>query len=337
MKKNIYKIFVIKINLLLAILLISCSNYKATDPFASIEYEYDIYSIPENVAPKYLINADSQEADIENIMQKYFDEYGSYIIFLKDSKSNIDAKNIIDTINNIIKKSKYLRGVALDLSRTDMTDIKDNAFENNKNLANIKLPSTITTIGTSAFSSCTSLRMINFPSSITEIKQEAFKSCRYLYSIDLSKTKMTIVNIGTFNDCSSLTSVILPETITYGINSTAFYSCSSLININIPSKTKAIGDAVFYDCKSLKSIKLNASITEIGDRVFMGCVSLSDIEYAGNKSSDITTVGTDIFDTALTPKNLYLPNVKSDDGSWNNFLGYDWNNKGKIIFGKSIP
>ena len=85
------------------------------------------------------------------------------------------------------------------------------------------------------------------------------------------------------------------------------------------------------------SSKLNANIKGIGDRVFSGCPVLKNIEYAGNKSSDITSIGIDIFDAQLTAINLYLPNVKSDDGSWDNFLGYDWKNKGSIIFGKSMP
>lgn len=331
----------LKLLLLLLILLISCNNYKVTDPF-SLDESYGssnipVSNIPENVDSKYFIKSDYKEDKIESIMQEYFNEYNCYIIFLKDTKDNIDNNNIISTINAIIKKDKYLKGVSLDLSRTDMTKLADNSFTDNKNLIHVKLPNTITTIGVSAFSGCLVLKTINFPSSITEISQEAFKSCRSLYLADISKTKITIVNNGIFNDCASLITIILPETIIDGINSKAFYDCASLKTINIPSKTKIIGDAVFYNCKSLASIKLNASITGIGDRVFSGCAALKNIEYAGNKSSDITSVGTDIFDAQLTAKNLYLPNVASDDGSWDNFLGYDWKNKGSIIFGKSMP
>ncbi|KLI48702.1 hypothetical protein SZ40_01460 [Brachyspira hyodysenteriae] len=327
--------------LLLLILLISCNNYKVTDPF-SLDESYGssnipVSNIPENVDSKYFIKSDYKEDKIESIMQEYFNEYNCYIIFLKDTKDNIDNNNIISTINTIIKKDKYLKGVSLDLSRADMTKLADNSFTDNKNLIHVKLPNTITTIGVSAFSGCLVLKTINFPASITEISQEAFKSCRSLYLADISKTKMTIINNGIFNDCASLITIMLPETIIDGINSKAFYDCASLKTINIPSKTKIIGDAVFYNCKSLESIRLNASITGMGDRVFSGCVALKNIEYAGNKSSDITSVGIDIFDAQLTAKNLYLPNVASDDGSWNNFLGYDWKNKGSIIFGKSMP
>uniref|UniRef100_UPI003F4B25B2 leucine-rich repeat domain-containing protein n=1 Tax=Brachyspira catarrhinii TaxID=2528966 RepID=UPI003F4B25B2 len=331
----------LKLLLLLLILLISCNNYKVTDPFY-LDESYDssnipVSNIPENVDSKYFIKSDYKEDKIELIMQEYFNEYNCYIIFLKDTKDNIDKNNIISTINTIIKKEKYLKGVSLDLSRTDIIKLADNSFTDNKNLIHVKLPDTIITIGASAFSGCLVLKTINFPDSIIEISQEAFKSCRSLYLADISKTKMTMINNGIFNDCASLVTIILPETIINGINSKAFYDCVSLKTINIPSKTEIIGDAVFYNCKSLESIRLNANIIGIGDRVFSGCSVLKNIEYAGNKSSDITSIGIDIFDAQLTAINLYLPNVKSDDGSWDNFLGYDWKNKGSIIFGKSMP
>lgn len=218
-----------------------------------------------------------------------------------------------------------------------MTELKDNAFKDNKNLIHVKLPNTITTIGTESFSGCSLLKTINFPASIKEIKIEAFKLCQSLYSADLSKTKLTIINNQTFYNCNSMVSVTLPETLTKGIDANAFNACTALKTINIPAKLNALGDACFYECKSLKSIKLNAAVKEIGDMVFFGCVLLTDIEYAGNKPSDITTVGNEIFKDSAASKTLYLPNVSKDDGTWNNFLGYDWKKNGKIIFGKSMP
>lgn len=344
--------------LLLLILLTSCNNYKATDPLDFNEYKKNTSPIPENVDPKYFIKSDYKEDQIESVMLEYFKENKYYIIFLKDTKENIDKNNIIDTINTVINKNEYIKGVSLDLSRTDITELKDNAFKNNKNLAHIKLPNTIKTIGAEAFSGCLILKTVNFPSSITEIKNGAFKICKSLYHINLSETKITIINQQTFYDCSSLISAVLPETISSGIDGNAFAYCTSLNTINIPSKLNVIGDAAFYECRSLKNIKLNENITQIyrmafyncsslkkinlpkkltsiGEETFIGCSLLQNIEYNGDKANNITQKS--IFDTVLKPKNLYLPNVKSDDGTWNNFLNYDWKNNGNIIFGKSMP
>ena len=363
----------IKINLLLSlfisILFISCSNYIATDPLASQGYGYDIYSIPDNVDPKYLIKADTKEADIENIMQQYFDEHGSYIIFLSDTKDNINKNGTIATINKIINKDKYLKGALLDLSRTDMTEIANNAFKDNKNLANIKLPSTITTIGESAFESCVSLRNINFPSSITEIGIGAFQGCYILSYADLQNTKITEVKQQTFYDCSSLKTVLLPNSLEI-INHTSFNFCLSLTHITLPPNVTTIGQAAFAECKALKSIQLNDKLTVIydlafgnctslekitlpsllktmeGNYTFSGCTSLKSVEYLGDNSTGINLTGNDLFGAgasspypASTPQNLYLPNVASDpqDRSWDNFLTYNWKANGKINYNTKMP
>ena len=356
----------IKINLLLSlfisILFISCSNYKATDPLSSSEYVYDLYSIPENVDTKYLIKADTKETDIEAIMQQYYDEYGSYIIFLQDSKTNIDSSNTIDTINTIIKKDKYSRGVAIDLSRTDMTAIKDNAFNANKNLANVKLPSTITTIGTAAFTSCINLRNINFPSSITEIKEEAFKSCTMLNSANLQQTKITAVNSQTFYDCSNLKYVSFPNTllavqsgafaycislttITFpenfiGIANEAFANCKALKNVSLNNKLEDIYAMAFYNCSSLEKISLPASLKSIKDYSLSGCISLKSVEYLG-ENNGITSV-VKVFDgyntaSASTPSSLYLPKALDISTGWDNFLGYNWKDTDRNIYKESMP
>lgn len=320
------------------LLITSCSNYKATDPLNNTDDNiYEIVSpIPDNVNNRYFIDSTFNETDIEFIIDEYFQQYNIYIIFLSDTKENIDKSTIIDTIKNIIKKDKYIKGVCLDLSRTDITEIKDSEFANLQNLAHIKLPSTIETIGANAFSGCLILKTVNFPNSITTIGTEAFKSCKSLYSADLSQTQLTIINQQTFYDCSTLTAVTLPETITTGIDGSAFSLCVSLRQINLPSQLNAIGDAAFYECKSLTSIKLNEKITKINNMAFYGCSALINIEYPGNNAGAITA-GNDIFKESTIAKTLYLPNVKEEDSSWNNFLGYDWQNSGRIFFGQSIP
>ena len=103
--------------------------------------------------------------------------------------------------------------------RRDINDVqgyKNYARQSlHKNLANIKLPSTITTIGESAFESCVSLRNINFPSSITEIGIGAFQGCYILSYADLQNTKITEVKQQTFYDCSSLKTVLLSNAMKY--------------------------------------------------------------------------------------------------------------------------
>ena len=313
----------------------SCNN-SSTNPSANNPIETPI----ENVTD-YIIKADTTEADIEAKMQKYFTDKGSYAVFLEDTKENIANNKTLETINTIIKKETYTKdGVYLDLSRTTITELADNAFNGNRNLNKVTLPNTITVIGEYAFRDCSSLREINFPSSITEIKSGAFQSCLSLQVADLSQTKLRILESNLFLNCSSLTKAVLPETVTT-IKNNSFGDCYALKEVNLPSKLVRIWPAAFIKCKSLEKISLPGTLVNMYHYTFGDCTSLKDVEYLGNNPSAITVLQGGVFDgytENTTPVNLYLPNVAADpkDGSWNNFLNYDWS-KQTIHYGKTMP
>jgi hypothetical protein len=130
---------------------------------------------------------------------------------------------------------------------------KDTIGVINLNLINIKLPSSVTSIGFGAFMDCCGLTSISIPSSVTSIGIQAFMGCR------------------------SLTSVAIPSSLTslgYG----AFLGCSGLTNsITIPSGVTSIEDWTFGDCIGLKSIVIPSSVTSIGDYAFYFCMSLTSI------------------------------------------------------------
>ena len=70
----------------------SCNN-SSTNPSANNPIETPI----ENVTD-YIVKANNTEADIEAKMQKYFEDKGSYTIFLEDTKENIINNKILETI-----------------------------------------------------------------------------------------------------------------------------------------------------------------------------------------------------------------------------------------------
>lgn len=350
--------------LLLILFTVSCSNYLATDPFASQDKEKsDIdYIIPQNADPKYFIKADFDEKKIESIMAEYFKKYGKYIIFLEDNKENIKKHKTIEKINNIIKKPAYLHnGVAVDFSRTNMDFINQNEFENNKNLIAVKLPNTLRTINNSSFKSCERLKAVNLPKSITEIRDSAFEGCISLENINI-ESQIKNLSAKAFKNCISLKKVTLPEGL-ISIADSAFNYCLSLETINFPSTLQTIGTASFYSCKSLKSIKLNSKLTKIDDnafdlcssltsislpdsitelgskqgKVFADCNMLKKVEYLGKDSTKIKGMKDNTFENSK-PEDLYLPNVPKDpnDKSWDNFLGVNWG-KDKIHYGKPMP
>ncbi|AEM22993.1 hypothetical protein Bint_2387 [Brachyspira intermedia PWS/A] len=313
----------------------SCNN-SSTNPSSNNPIEAPI----ENVTD-YIVKANTTEADIEAKMKKYFEDKGSYAVFLEDTKENIANNKTLEIINTIIKKDVYTKdGVYLDLSRTTITELADNVFNGNRNLNKITLPNTITTIGGYAFRDCSSLREINFPSSITQIKGGAFQSCLSLHTADLSQTKLTVLEPYLFNDCSSLIKAVIPETVV-DIKNNSFGDCSALKEINLPSKLIRMYPESFVGCKSLEKISLPSTLIYMYGYTFGECASLKDVEYLGNNPATIKVANGAVFDGYTensTPVNLYLPNVTADpkDGSWNNFLGYDWS-KQTINYGKTMP
>ena len=334
MKRKINHIIFIGVILIASIY--SCNN-SSTSPSTNNPIETPI----ENVTD-YIVKANNTEADIEAKMQKYFEDKGSYTIFLEDTKENIINNKILETINTIIKKAAYTKdGVHLDLSRTTITELADTAFDANKNLKKVTLPNTITIIGQYAFRDCSSLKEINFPSSITEIKGGAFQSCLSLQNADLSQTKLTALESNLFVNCSSLTKAVLSETIK-DIKNNSFGDCYALREINLPSKLVRIWPAAFIKCKSLEKISFPSSMKSIGHNAFTGCTSLKQIEYLGTTPSSVAADAT-AFSTYSTAgaaplESLYLPNVANapSDGRWNNFLSYDWSTK-TINYNQGMP
>ncbi|ACN84745.1 leucine-rich repeat domain-containing protein [Brachyspira hyodysenteriae] len=355
MIRNIKYIFIIYL------LAISCSNYRVTDPFSiQNNSNNNISIIPEYVDAQYFIKADYTEQQIEEIMNKYFQNFGEYIIFLNDTKDNIDKNKTIETINKVVNKPAYLHnGAAVDLSRTDITEIAQSAFNANKNLIEVKLPNSLKTINSSAFQSCERLKYINLVSSITDIQSAAFQDCMSLEIINITSKVKTIAN-NAFKNCVTLREVILPEGLT-SIADGAFNYCTSLESINFPSTLQTIGTAAFYSCKSLKSIKLNQGLTTINDNAFNLCSSLTAISLPNSITSLLNPSEGKVFSDCKMLKNveyldtdpvkilkendtfrgspvtdLYLPNVAEDpkNGSWDNFLGVAWTT---IHYGKSMP
>ena len=80
------------------------------------------------------------------------------------------------------------------------------AFAGWKSLKNIKIPSSVTTIGYGAFSECKSLKNIKIPSSVTTIGIFAFSGCKSLKNIKIPSS-VTTIGDNAFVDCESLKKV----------------------------------------------------------------------------------------------------------------------------------
>ena len=171
-------------------------------------------------------------------------------------ETRTERKNEIDFIYFLLSKSSHF----------------DNKFlDNGKNLTEIIVPQSVTTIDECAFKECKSLRRILI-SSVTSIKKSAFQGCSKLEEISLPYC-LTSIEEYAFSGCSSLKNIIIPSSV-ISISDYVFNECFSLENIYIPSSVTSIGEGSFNRCKSLVEITIPSSVTSIGNGSFNECISL---------------------------------------------------------------
>ena len=164
-----------------------------------------------------------------------------------------------------------------------ITSIGDYAFDGCKSLTSVTIPDSVTSIGNDAFAYCSSLTSITIPDSITEIGGAAFRGCKSLTSVTIPDGVTSIRN-SAFAYCYSLTSVTIPDSVT-SIGKYAFRECYSLTSITIPDSVTSIGELTFSFCESLTSVTIPDSVTSIGEKAFINCTSLTSVTIGNGVTS----------------------------------------------------
>ena len=134
----------------------------------------------------------------------------------------------------------------LEFSRSNIENIRHNAFSDCRSLTRIDLSSTkITKISKYLFNSCYGLQTVILPNSLTEICEGAFQN-------------------------TAITQFIFPRN-TEIIGAKAFMGCIKLQKINLTeTKTKIIHKFAFANCPSLKRFVFSSSLEKIGKFAFNG-------------------------------------------------------------------
>lgn len=201
-----------------------------------------------------------------------------------------------------------------------VTEIKKEAFKDNKTVKSVTVPETVKTIGGKAFALCENLKSVSFGKNVESIGLSAFYGTElYKTSADsngdvyinnclihASKnvdgkaiTKYSVKNGTrliaqgafyldslTFTDKSELVypelaSINVPSSVEI-INSFAFYGCSGLVSINLSDGIKEINKNAFEKCSSLKSAVLPKTLLKLNTNLFNGCESLEYVTVCGN-------------------------------------------------------
>ena len=133
-----------------------------------------------------------------------------------------------------------------------ITDTGDCTFHQLKNLTQVKLPSTLKTIGKSAFSGAVTLNEVTIPKDVTVIGGSAFKDCKALAGITIPEGVITI-GIQAFNGCEALASVTIPKSVTL-LDSHAFGNCKKLLVVTIKGSPKLAAEP-FSNTTNLKQLR----------------------------------------------------------------------------------
>lgn len=148
-------------------------------------------------------------------------------------------------------------------------------FEYNTSIFEVKLPTTLKSIGYRAFFGCTNLHTVSFTNGLESIGDQAFSTTNLKAVTIPGSVKEFGINI--FNN-TALESVVIEEGVTT-VGAGMFLSCSSLTSVKLPSTLQSVGEESFKRCTALKSIYLPASATTMPtadnylDLAFYGCSS----------------------------------------------------------------
>ena len=132
-----------------------------------------------------------------------------------------------------------------------------------KNLLQVTIPNTVTTIGAVAvngagygpFNFCTKLNKVIFE----------------------ENSQLTFIGTSTFNSCSALKSITIPPTVTYiGVNA---FASTGLTSITIPPSVSTLKFYAFYGCPDLETVTFegNSAVTSWNNGWFLGSTNIKTI------------------------------------------------------------
>jgi hypothetical protein len=184
------------------------------------------------------------------------------------------------------------------------TEIEVQAFADDPDLQEIRIPASVVSILESAFARAISLRQvefaegsrlefigegafdgaialerINIPARVTRIGDGTFNDTRALEQVTFEEgSQVEMIGFQAFSGTTSLQSIRIPTGVR-NIHNFAFHNASSLVEVAFEegSKLESIGDGVFDGATALQTIRLPASVSNMGKGVFRNTTSLQTI------------------------------------------------------------
>lgn len=207
--------------------------------------------------------------------------------------------------------------------------------------ADVKISSSVTTVGAAAFSGCSSLSSVTIPNTVTSIGNGCFIDCSGLTSVTIG-SGLTSIKSGMFKNCTKLKRVngiayqvgdgqcVIPDNITkiydgfsdsFSTDGAPFQNCSGITGIYIGSGLTDYGAACFKNCRNINYISVSANnpkydsrdncsavITTSSSTLVQGCM-------ATVIPSGVTGIAQGAFYYGSAPSALTIPDTVNRIGS----------------------
>ena len=187
-----------------------------------------------------------------------------------------------------------------------VTEIGESAFKGDGLcVERVILPDSVEIIDDYAFYNCNkNLSSVEMSPNIYYLGKGAFGNCYNLQEIDLSNTRIEVIQEGTFEDCRVLSNVMLPDTVKI-IGDWAFRWCKKLRRVDLKEGVEHIGEDAFCGCQGLNSIDLPTTLSSIGYAAFSGCNSLISVKIPAG----VTEIPKFCFRGDSCLQSIYLPDT----------------------------
>ena len=200
--------------------------------------------------------------------------------------------------------------VSVEITGTDVTSIRNNAFDTCTNLTSITLPTSLVNIGHEAFSVCSNLTSITIPDSVTNIGVNVFQFCSSLATVYMSATVATALDVSfgvqSYKGSPNTTEIINPNANVFFRDSNSDILHRAEVNDTLESvamdrdsvysveitgsNVTGIGGSVFFGYSNLTSFTIPDSVTSINSQAFYNS-GLTSITIPDT----VTTIGTQCF------------------------------------------
>lgn len=236
-----------------------------------------------------------------------------------------------------------------------VTSIGSYAFYKCRELSNITIADTVTSIGSHSldntawynnqpdglvYAGKVAFKMKgNCPSEVVikdntvGIAAHAFDSCWSLTSVTISNS-VTNIDEWAFYNCRNLTSLTIPDSVTN--SGGAFLGCTRLTSVTLPQSAVNNFKSTFDCYRNIKKITLSDNVTSISSSTFSNCTDLSEVIFGDS----IECIGSSAFYNCPNLKSVTIPASVTEiyDKSLGYYIKTDFGEskvKGFTIYGYS--